>query len=138
MKKTTILIALIALCASLQAQSFTYRIDTIRTDSFYLVERATTVTENSPRPSTAESYQLFRSKEQVTNFVDYLRKQALESEKQAAEAEKKVQELKAAQKRLEAAANSIEKAIKDVSPFFDGKVNNGAAKQTKKRTKKNG
>ena len=135
MKKSTILIALIALCASLQAQSFTYRIDTIRTDSFYLVERATTVTENSPRPSTAESYQLFRSKEQVTNFVDYLRKQALESEKQAADAEKKVQELKAAQKRLEAAANSIEKAIKDVSPFFDGQKPPAKKPPTKKGKK---
>lgn len=133
MKQTLIFIFL--LCSlSAFAQTVSYSIDTVRRDSFFLVETVKAdPTADAPRPAITQNAQLFRSYEQVSGFVDYLRKQAVEAETKAREAEKTAQEQRAAQKRIEQAANKIESAIKSAKPFFEDKP---PAKATSKTTKK--
>lgn len=122
------------MCADISAQTLSYRIDTLARDSFFLVETSVSAaTKDNPRPATTESSQLFRSKEQVVNFVDYLRKQAADSQAKA-------KEFIAAQRRLESAATLIEGAVKQAAPFFEDKPKEVVKPivKTKTKTKKKG
>ena len=76
MKNKAFLFALL-ISASAQAQTLEYQIDTIRLDSFYLIETFTAApTKDNPRPESRVSPQLFRDTMQLRLFVSNLKKDA--------------------------------------------------------------
>jgi hypothetical protein len=83
MKNKAFLFALL-ISASAQAQTLEYQIDTIRLDSFYLIETFTAApTKDNPRPESRVSPQLFRDTIQLRLFVSNLKKDAKAAAEQA-------------------------------------------------------
>jgi len=83
MKNKAILFALL-ISASAQAQTLEYQLDTIRLDSFYLIETFTAApTKDNPRPESRVSPQLFRDTMQLRLFVSNLKKDAKTAAEQA-------------------------------------------------------
>jgi hypothetical protein len=83
MKLTTLLFALL-IGAGAQAQTLEYQLDTIRLDSFYLIETFTAApTKDNPRPESRVSPQLFRDTAQVKLFISNLKKDANAAREQA-------------------------------------------------------
>lgn len=64
-----------------------YELDAIRPDSFYLVEVIEAVNAALPRPSQTLNYQLFRSPEELTVFLETRKKQVEIIRQQAAKFE---------------------------------------------------
>lgn len=96
MKLTILLFLFVLLSVGIHAQSVTYEIQTIRPDSFYLVERIlSSVTPEQPRPKEQVGYTLFRSVENLSLFVENIRKAAQKDEDEAKSQYSKAQELKA-------------------------------------------
>jgi hypothetical protein len=100
--KKTFIFCFILCSLSAFSQSVSYRIDPVADGSFYLVEivQAAATAEN-PAPVASEYPQKFNTKEQLTAYIAYLRKQADDAKVQA----KKLSEIAP---RMEVAAGRIE------------------------------
>lgn len=98
MKAKTILFFLLISAAAYaqgpQQTITTYEIDAIRPDSFYLVEVIETVNPAVPRPSQTLNYQLFKSPEQLTTYLDARATQVAQARAQADEYEKLTAQMK--------------------------------------------
>ena len=66
-----------------QVSTLTYSMDTIRRDSFFLVETVSTTTDGKPRPETSITPQLFRDPAQLDAYVAYLEDEAKKANDQA-------------------------------------------------------
>ncbi len=83
MKFATLIFALL-IGATAQAQTLEYQIDTVRLDSFYIIETFTAApTKDNPRPESRVSPQLFRDTSQVRLFIANLKKDANTAREQA-------------------------------------------------------
>ena len=141
--------------AQAQTKSPTQKVDYALTgvkDSFYLDEIVTTMDTNGVATGVTKSSQLFRSKDQLFNYIAYLHGQAkqlksdAETVKQqaAAKAQKITDEaieqskkMVEAAPKIESAANKIDAAARKSEDFFSGKKTDPApTKPKKKKTKK--
>lgn len=87
MKSTLIFAALIvAFAVNVKAQTITYQIDQVSTDSIYLVETIeAAVTPEAPRPNKQVFNMLFKSRSEIEKLVKDMEEKAI---KQQDEAEK--------------------------------------------------
>jgi len=150
MKEYILIFAFLTLKTFAFAQTIEYSIYAPEPDSFFLIETVTALpSKDEPRPARSETSQLFRSDEQLLNYVQYLKEQsslalkeadeAIEEAKSATKsAEEKAKKLREAAPRIEAAALKIEKAFsqsRDIS--IEGKAgDNPPPKKSKKRKKR--
>ncbi len=120
-------------------------------DSFFLDEIVTTIDTNGVATGVTKSSQLFRSKDQLFNYIAYLHGQAkqlksdAETVKQqaAAKAQKITDEaieqskkMVEAAPKIESAANKIDAAARKSEDFFSGKTDPAPTKPKKKKSKK--
>ena len=104
MKKFLFAAILFIAANTIQAQTIDFAIDAVKPDSIYLIQKRTDqATAENPRPGTATTYTLFRSYEQISMFIENVRKQARVESDKAKEALDQA-------KKLEDAAEKISKA----------------------------
>lgn len=121
-KYFAILLALFFFSITLSAQTITYSLDTLKRDSFFLVEQITwAATIENPKPATQVNYQVFRSREQLVGFILYLRDQSAKSRTKAAELKKQASDYELAANKLIYSASEIEKLNAQNEAFFTGK-----------------
>jgi len=91
-------------CAQSQAQSLTYEIEVIKEDSVYLVSReVSSVTPEQPRAQVTTGYTLFKSENDISIFVEKVKKKAKEDEDAAQKQYDTAQQMKAIAAKIEAA-----------------------------------
>lgn len=66
-----------------QTATISYSLDTIRRDSFFLIETFSTTKADSPRPVETVTPQLFQATEQLDAYVNYLEDEAKKANEQA-------------------------------------------------------
>lgn len=133
MRNVILILLFPALCFAQEAtqpppSTVSYRLDLIRPDSFFLVE-VVSVPNVGSRPTITEYPQLFRSKEQLANYTQYLNKQAEEAREQA-------KKLTDAAPKIEAAARVITKVMEASEPYFSNKKPEEPPATKKKKKKK--
>lgn len=121
-------------------------------DSFFLDEIVTTLDTNGVATGVTKSSQLFRSKDQLSNYVGYLHNQtkqlkvdaetikrdaAVKAQKIMDDAIDQAKKMIEAAPKIESAANKIDAAARKSEDFFTGKKTDPApTKPKKKKTKK--
>ena len=140
--------------AQAQTKSPTQKVDYALTgvkDSFYLDEVVTTLDTNGVEVGVTKSSQLFRSKDQLSNYVGYLHSQAkqlkvdaetikrdaaVKAQKITDEAIEQSKKMVEAAPKIESAANKIDAAARKSEDFFSGKTDPAPTKPKKKKSKK--
>lgn len=123
MKGATITLLLaITVVFSATSQSLSYQLDTLRRDSFYLVETLTgATTKEIPRPETRVAYQLFRDTSEVMRLIEAFERDGAEAQR---EAEKYAQTA-----RLWAIKAKGIRTLVESNEWFTGKPNDKIAKK---------
>jgi hypothetical protein len=84
MKKYIFIITVLIAAQSIQAQSLSFSLDTLKRDSFYLIEVYTAApTKDAPRAGTTVTPQLFRDTAQLKLYIANLRSDAKAAKEQA-------------------------------------------------------
>lgn len=82
--KTLILILFLPLLSFAQeTATIRFSLDTLRRDSFFLIETIAVTKDNAPRPVENTTPQLFKSPEQLDAYVSYLENEAKKATEQA-------------------------------------------------------
>ena len=121
-------------------------------DSFFLDEIVTTLDTNGVATGVTKSSQLFRSKDQLSNYVGYLHNQtkqqkvdaenikrdaAVRAQKIMDDAIDQAKKMIEAAPKIESAANKIDAAARKSEDFFTGKKTDQAPTKPKKKKTKN-
>ena len=121
-------------------------------DSFFLDEIVTTIDTNGVATGVTKSSQLFRSKDQLFNYIAYLHNQAkqlkvdaetikrdaaIKAQKITDEAIDQAKKMVEASPKIESAAQKIDAVARKSEDLFSGKIPDQApTKPKKKKTKK--
>ena len=141
--------------AQAQTKSPTQKVDYALTgvkDSFYLDEVVTTLDTNGVEVGVTKSSQLFRSKDQLSNYVGYLHSQAKQlktdaetiKQQAAIKAQKimddaigQAKKMVEASPKIESAAQKIDAVARKSEDLFSGKIPDQAPTKPKKKKTKN-
>lgn len=141
--------------AQAQTKSPTQKVDYALTgvkDSFYLDEVVTTLDTNGVEVGVTKSSQLFRSKDQLSNYVGYLHSQAkqlktdaetikqqaaIKAQKIMDDAIDQAKKMVEASPKIESAAQKIDAVARKSEDLFSGKIPDQAPTKPKKKKTKN-
>lgn len=106
--KKILFAALLVWANTMAAQTADFSIDVAGTDSMFLVQkRIELATPQNPRPALTVTHSFFRSFEDLSVFVEKIRKEARAESDKAAETLKNAKKLEEAADKIEAAANAV-------------------------------